>query len=167
MSTQTHPRKNPRKIFETANGAIGGAELKGLTVRKYSSTEHKNPLDWRHGNHSLLIPIGKDIFRSTMTYTEIAEKWGTTRYTISQLAKRLFPKNMERVRLSKHQYEWREKKELMKIKLDLNIQDRAWSASELVMALARTINKLDGNSGSGEILDRNGHNIGTWEVEAK
>lgn len=63
----------------------------------------------------------------------------------------------------------------MKIKLELNLENRAWSMTELIFALGETLHILetaDGKNGAnapwtgfGPINDRAGNKIGTYRVE--
>lgn len=150
------------KYFETENGWINDSNLQVHYQERYKPRNNLNPLDWRHNNLDLLAPIGKDIFINNLTYSEIAKKYEISDRTVLNLANRLQPKHLERVRVGE-KWEWRERKS-MKIRLELELENRAWSASDLILALSRCIQGLDGRPGGGPIEDPKGRTIGEWAV---
>ncbi len=152
------------RYFETPNGYVNNQELQIKLFDYAKPKNNKNPLDWRHKNFDLLTPIGKDIFINNLAYTEIAKKYEISERTVSNLAARLKPKNMERVYAGQNKLEWK-KKASMKVKLELELEDRAWSASEIILALSRTLQKLNGAPGSGPVLDAKDLTIDRWEEE--
>ena len=160
------------KYFETPNGYINDKELQVHTIERYKPRNNLNPLDWRHHNYDLLAPIGKDIFINNLPYKQIARKYEITDRTVDALAKRLQPKHLERVPVSSNQkWEWRPRK-TMKVKLEFELENRAWSTSELIFALGETLRGMETAEGKtnapwtghGPITDRQGKAFGTYEV---
>lgn len=154
------------KVYTNSQGSVSGKELEVMRIRDNTSRPRLKPIDWRHQDSDLLKALGKDIFIHNLKACEICSKYGIHRTTVQKFVNRLKPKGLQKVHVGRNKWEWR-KRESMKLKLELNLENKAWSASELIMALSRTVHKLDGTPGSGKVTDKEGKEIGSWEVDIK
>lgn len=151
------------QYFEAPNGDyITNREVSIHKNHLYTARKNKNPKDWRHKNMDFWTLVGQDLFVNGLTNREVAKKHGICEQTVKNFAAAMQPEGYERVRIERNQKVWRKKKQ-MYIKLEVELENKSFSASELIMALSKTVQKLYGGVGSGPILDREDKQIGTWQ----
>lgn len=111
-----------------------------------------------------LVELGKDIYVRQLKYTNIAEKHGVSIDTIQAFTTKVKPPQYVHVRVGTHQWKWI-KRDTMKIKVELELENKSWTASEIMWGLSKLIETLDqGTNCSGAVHDKKDRVIGRYEI---